>query len=86
MNGVLGTPDVLEDLLLLGALDDKVVIGSMNRGGLAGTAFEIDDRFTAYDARGASPAPGSRAARCSPASTPTTRRPWRTLEAVRRRP
>jgi hypothetical protein len=50
VNGVLGTPDVLEDLLLLGALDEKVVIGSMNRGGLAGTTFEIDDRFTAYDA------------------------------------
>jgi DhnA family fructose-bisphosphate aldolase class Ia len=50
VNGVLGTPDVLEDLLLLGALDDKVVVGSMNRGGLAGTVFEIDDRFTAYDA------------------------------------
>jgi len=50
VNGVLGTPDVLEDLLLLGALDDKVVIGSMNRGGLAGTSFEMDDRFTAYDA------------------------------------
>jgi len=50
VDGVLGTPDVLEDLLLLGALENKVVIGSMNRGGLAGTAFEIDDRFTAYDA------------------------------------
>jgi DhnA family fructose-bisphosphate aldolase class Ia len=50
VNGVLGTPDVLEDLLLLGALDGKVVVGSMNRGGLAGTTFEIDDRFTAYDA------------------------------------
>jgi hypothetical protein len=50
VNGVLGTPDVLEDLLLLGALDGKVVVGSMNRGGLAGTSFEIDDRFTAYDA------------------------------------
>ena len=50
VNGVLGTPDILEDLLLLGALDDKVVIGSMNRGGLAGTTFELDDRFTAYDA------------------------------------
>ncbi|MEV4351851.1 aldolase [Actinoplanes sp. NPDC049596] len=50
VTGVLGTPDILEDLLLLGALDDKVVIGSMNRGGLAGTSFEIDDRFTAYDA------------------------------------
>jgi hypothetical protein len=52
VNGVLGTPDVLEDLLLLGVLHDKVVIGSMNRGGLAGTCFEIDDRFTAYDADG----------------------------------
>jgi hypothetical protein len=50
VDGVLGTPDVLEDLLLLGALEDKVVIGSMNRGGLAGTVFEIDDRFTAYGA------------------------------------
>jgi hypothetical protein len=50
VNGVLGTADVLEDLLLLGALDGKVVVGSMNRGGLAGTVFEIDDRFTAYDA------------------------------------
>lgn len=50
VDGFLGTPDMVEDLLLLGALDDKVVIGSMNRGGLAGTRFEIDDRFTAYDA------------------------------------
>jgi DhnA family fructose-bisphosphate aldolase class Ia len=49
VDGVLGTPDVIEDLLLLGVLDGKVVIGSMNRGGLAGSAFEIDDRFTAYD-------------------------------------
>src|SRR4051812_32170339 len=49
VDGVLGTPDVIEDLLLLGALDGKVVIGSMNRGGVAGTSFEIDDRFTAYD-------------------------------------
>lgn len=51
VNGVLGTPDILDDLLLLGALDDKVVIGSMNRGGLAGTTFEMDDRFTSFDAR-----------------------------------
>jgi len=50
VDGVLGTADVIEDLLLLGALDNKVVIGSMNRGGLAGTVFEIDDRFTGYDA------------------------------------
>lgn len=50
VNGVLGTPDVIEDLLLLGALEGKVVFGSMNRGGLSGSAFELDDRFTAYDA------------------------------------
>jgi Cgl0159-like len=50
VGGVLGTADVLEDLLLLGMLDGKVVIGSMNRGGLAGAVFEIDDRFTGYDA------------------------------------
>ncbi|MDQ3466479.1 MAG: deoxyribose-phosphate aldolase [Actinomycetota bacterium] len=50
VDGVLGTADVLEDLLLLGALEDKVVIGSMNRGGLQGASFELDDRFTGYDA------------------------------------
>jgi len=50
VDGVLGTADVVEDLLLLGALEGKVVIGSMNRGGLAGTVFEIDDRFTGYTA------------------------------------
>lgn len=50
VNGVLGTADIVEDLLLLGALDGKVVVGSMNRGGLAGTSWEIDDRFTGYDA------------------------------------
>ncbi len=51
VNGVLGAADVVEDLLLLGALDDKVVVGSMNRGGIAGSSFEMDDRFTGYDAR-----------------------------------
>jgi hypothetical protein len=50
VDGVLATPDVLEDLLLLGALDGKIVIGSMNRGGLQGARFELDDRFTAYGA------------------------------------
>lgn len=50
VDGVLATPDIVEDLLLLGALEDRVVIGSMNRGGLAGSVFESDDRFTAYDA------------------------------------
>ena len=48
VDGVLGTPDILDDLLLMGALEDKVVVGSMNRGGLQGAIFELDDRFTAY--------------------------------------
>ncbi|MFD9931974.1 deoxyribose-phosphate aldolase, partial [Streptomyces massasporeus] len=50
VDGVLATADILEDLLLLGVLDDKVVMGSMNRGGLAGASFEMDDRFTGHRA------------------------------------
>ena len=49
VDGVLATADVIDDLLLLGALEDKVVVGSMNRGGLHGSSFELDDRFTGYD-------------------------------------
>ncbi|MFF2471152.1 deoxyribose-phosphate aldolase [Streptomyces sp. NPDC058066] len=48
VDGVLATADILDDLLLLGALDGKVVLGSMNRGGLAGASFELDDRFTGH--------------------------------------
>jgi hypothetical protein len=52
VDGVLGTADIIEDLLLLGALDNKIAVGSMNRGGLVGSAFEMDDRFTGYTAAG----------------------------------
>ncbi|MGX1760072.1 Cgl0159 family (beta/alpha)8-fold protein [Streptomyces lydicus] len=48
VDGVLATADILEDLLLIGALEGKVVMGSMNRGGIAGAAFEMDDRFTGH--------------------------------------
>ncbi|MFF0199355.1 deoxyribose-phosphate aldolase [Streptomyces sp. NPDC005017] len=48
VDGVLASADVLDDLLLLGALDHKVVMGSMNRGGLQGARFELDDRFTGH--------------------------------------
>ncbi len=41
---------MLEDLLLLGALEGKLAFGSMNRGGLQGSVFEMDDRFTGFDA------------------------------------
>src|SRR6195952_2817878 len=50
VDGVLATSDILDDLLLLGALEGKVVFSSMNRGGLAGAHFELDDRMTAATA------------------------------------
>jgi DhnA family fructose-bisphosphate aldolase class Ia len=52
VDGLLATADIAEDLLLLGALEDKLVFTSMNRGGLQGAAFEIDDRNTGYDVEG----------------------------------
>ena len=51
VDGVLGSPDVLEELALLGALDGKLAFGTMNRGGIMGARWELDDRMTAYDAR-----------------------------------
>ncbi len=50
VDGVLGTADILDDLLLMGLLEHRVVIGSMNRAGLQGASFEFDDRFTGYRA------------------------------------
>jgi hypothetical protein len=80
VDGVLGTPDVLEDLLLLGALDGKAVFGSMNRGGLAGATWTIDDRFTAYDAA-AIDAFGFEGGKLLLRIDPTDERTPRTLEA-----
>jgi hypothetical protein len=51
VDGVLGSPDVLEELALLGALENKLAFGTMNRGGLMGATWELDDRMTAYDAQ-----------------------------------
>lgn len=51
VHGFLGTADLVEDLTLMGALDGKLVYGSMNRGGLRGAGFEMDDRFTGYTSR-----------------------------------
>ena len=57
-DGIMGTPDILEELFIVqhllkqaggpDFLDNRVMVGTMNRGGLAGTAFEMDDAFTAY--------------------------------------
>ena len=49
VDGVLATADILDDLALLGLLDGKIAVGSMNRGGLRGAVFEMDDRYTGYD-------------------------------------
>jgi len=60
-DGVLATADIIDELLIIGhaaggraskLLDGRVLIGSMNRGGLAGSAFELDDAETGYDADG----------------------------------
>jgi DhnA family fructose-bisphosphate aldolase class Ia len=61
MDGVMGTPDIIEELFILSwlyrrkykksFLDNRVMIGTMNRGGLLGTVFEMNDRFTSYNAK-----------------------------------
>jgi DhnA family fructose-bisphosphate aldolase class Ia len=57
VDGVMATMDILEDLLALesivraGLLNEKLLIASLNRGGLAGSVWELDDPIT-----GASPA------------------------------
>ena len=48
VDGVLATADILDDLALLGALDGRLAIGAVNRGGLDGAEFAIDDRITAF--------------------------------------
>jgi DhnA family fructose-bisphosphate aldolase class Ia len=56
IDGLMATMDILEDLLILEAairegggaslLDGKVLIGSLNRGGLAGACWELEDPIT----------------------------------------
>lgn len=50
VDGVLASADILEDLAWLGALDDRLAIGTMNRGGIIGARWELDDRMSSYDA------------------------------------
>jgi hypothetical protein len=57
-DGFMGTPDIIEDIFIINYLvkmgggpsflDEKVILGCMNRGGLSGVTFEMDDRFTAF--------------------------------------
>jgi len=52
VDGVMATMDIIEDLLVLsdllgtGFLNDKVLIASLNRGGLAGSSWEMNDPMT----------------------------------------
>ena len=56
VDGVMATMDIIEDLLILhhiisgkggpALLDHKLLIASLNRGGLAGTVWEMDDPAT----------------------------------------
>lgn len=58
VDGVMATPDVIDDLFVVnhflqeaghpGFLDEKVLLGCTNRGGLSGSEYEMDDRVTAY--------------------------------------
>jgi hypothetical protein len=56
----MSTPDMIEELLIVdhlvqqgggpSFLDGKVLVGCMQRGGVAGVAGELDDRFGSYSA------------------------------------
>jgi len=60
IDGLLATPDIVEEVILLSKLNarfggedfiqEKILVGSMNRGGLSGTIGELDDFVTAYNA------------------------------------
>lgn len=59
-DGLMTTPDIIDDLFIVNHLvreaggqsflDDKLLVGCMQRGGLINAVFEMDDRFTSYTA------------------------------------
>ena len=50
VEGLLASADNIEELAWFGVLDEKLVFGTMNRGGYLGATWGLDDRMTAYDA------------------------------------
>lgn len=58
VDGLMGTPDILDDVVLLNylirsaggpdLLTDRVLVGCLNRGGLSGSAWELDDFWTGH--------------------------------------
>jgi sugar phosphate isomerase/epimerase/DhnA family fructose-bisphosphate aldolase class Ia len=59
IDGIMATSDIIEDLFIVdyllrekghpGLLDDLVLLGSMNRTGLAGIEYEMDDRMSSIN-------------------------------------
>ncbi len=57
-DGVMGTTDMIEDIIIVdflyqqktgkSFLNDKIITGCMNRGGHAGSNFELEDVFTSF--------------------------------------
>ncbi len=50
VDGLLASADIVEELAWLGALESKLIFGTMNRGGYLGSMWGLDDPMTAYDA------------------------------------
>jgi DhnA family fructose-bisphosphate aldolase class Ia len=60
-DGFMSTPDMIEDLIIVdyllqkaggpSFLNEKVLVGCMQRGGVAGVKGELDDRFGSYTAK-----------------------------------
>ncbi len=59
IDGIMATPDIIDDLLIIdhflkkvdakSFIDNKILLGSVNRGGLSGSPYEMYDPITAYD-------------------------------------
>lgn len=62
MDGIVAAADLIDDLLILDGLrkergedsllDDRVLVGTMNRGGTAGAIDELNDTFTGFTLQG----------------------------------
>ena len=59
IDGVMATPDIIDDLFIINYLlkkgnghsfmDNKILLGSINRGGISGSPYEMYDPITAYN-------------------------------------
>ncbi len=59
IDGLMATPDIIDDLFIIdhflkkahtkSLMDNKILLGSVNRGGLSGSPYEMYDPITAYN-------------------------------------